>query len=351
MTGSGGARPAPSLRTRPPPRCNPLRGFPHPPFEVAMFKEPATHPHSQPAVSQLLDALGQVLLGKRTQIEQVVAAMLAGGHVLIEDLPGTGKTTLAKGLALAIGAEFRRIQFTPDLLPADITGGSVYTPATGEFHLRQGPVFTQVLLADEINRATPRTQSALLEAMEERQVSVDGVAQPLPELFWVIATQNPVEFHGVFPLPEAQMDRFLVRISLGYPDEETERMLLRARRAGESSSPISAVLTPTQVLDLRRQVAAVHVDPVLDAYAVALVRATRNHPRLRLGASPRVSMALISLAQGLAFIAGRDHILPEEVQRAMEPVMAHRIFSAEAGGQAQMQGLLAEIRRSVPVPA
>ena len=300
---------------------------------------------------QLIDSLGQVLLGKRAQIEQVVAALLAGGHVLIEDLPGTGKTTLAKGLAVAIGAEFRRIQFTPDLLPADITGGSVYTPSTGEFHLRQGPVFTQVLLADEINRATPRTQSALLEAMEERQVSVEGIAQPLPDLFWVIATQNPIEFHGVFPLPEAQMDRFLVRLSLGYPDEETERLLLRARRQGEKMAPLSPVLSPAQVLALRAQVASVHVDPSLDAYAVSLVRATRGHPRLRLGASPRVSMALIRLAQGFAFLQGRDHIWPDDIQRSMQPVMAHRIFASEAGGQANLQGLLEEIRRTVPVPA
>lgn len=303
-----------------------------------------------PSVSKLLDTLDQVLLGKRPQIEQVVAAMLAGGHVLIEDLPGTGKTTLAKGLAIAIGAEFRRIQFTPDLLPADITGGSVYTPSTGEFHLRQGPVFTQVLLADEINRATPRTQSALLEAMEERQVSVDGIAQPLPELFWVIATQNPVEFHGVFPLPEAQMDRFLVRLSLGYPDEETERKLLRARRTGEAMPAITPVLTPVQVLALRKEVAQIHVDPALDAYAVSLVRATRSHPRLRLGASPRVSMALIRLAQGFAYLAGRDHTLPDDVQRAMEPVMAHRIFSSESGGSGHTQALLNEIRRAVTVP-
>lgn len=305
---------------------------------------------TSPFVIRLLDSLSQVLLGKRAQIEHVVAALLAGGHVLIEDLPGTGKTTLAKGMAVAIGAEFRRIQFTPDLLPADITGGSVYTPSTGEFHLRQGPVFTQVLLADEINRATPRTQSALLEAMEERQVSVDGVAQPLPELFWVIATQNPVEFHGVFPLPEAQMDRFLVRLSIGYPDEETERQLLRARRNGEQAASVQAVLTPAQVLELRRQVAVIHVDPALDAYAVSLVRATRNHPRLRLGASPRVSMALIRLAQGFAFIDGRDHVLPDDVQRAMEPVMAHRIFPSESGGPAHVQNLLQEIRKTVAVP-
>lgn len=311
----------------------------------------STPPHTpHPLISQLLDSLSQVLLGKRPQTEQVVAALLAGGHVLIEDLPGTGKTTLAKGLAVAIGADFRRIQFTPDLLPADITGGSVYTPSTGEFHLRPGPVFTQVLLADEINRATPRTQSALLEAMEERQVSVDGVAQPLPELFWVVATQNPVEFHGVFPLPEAQMDRFLVRLSLGYPDESTERQLLQVRRNPQAVPAVKPVLTPAQILTLRDQVTQIHVDPELDHYAVALVRATRTHPRLRLGASPRVSMALIRLAQGLAFIEGLDHVLPDHIQRAMEPVMAHRIFPTESGGSGVAQGILSEIRRSVAVP-
>lgn len=299
-------------------------------------------------VSHLLVELDSVLLGKRSQIETLVAAMLAGGHVLIEDVPGTGKTTLAKGVAKAIGAEFRRIQFTPDLLPADITGGSVYAPTTGEFHLRPGPVFTQVLLADEINRATPRTQSALLEAMEERQVSVDGLAQMLPEFFWVIATQNPVEFHGVFPLPEAQMDRFMVRLSLGYPDAETEQRLLQDRRNAPQSQDVKPVFTTAQVLVLQDRVARVHVDAVLDAYVVDIVRATRGHARLRLGASPRVSLALLRLAQAFAFLANRDFVLPEDIQRAVVPVMAHRIFVQDAAMGSET--VLTEILRSIAVP-
>ena len=303
---------------------------------------------AQGSLQGLLVELASVLQGKRSQIEILVAAMLAGGHVLIEDVPGTGKTTLAKGVARAIGAEFRRIQFTPDLLPADITGGSVYAPATGEFHLRPGPVFTQVLLADEINRATPRTQSALLEAMEERQVSVDGLAQMLPEFFWVIATQNPVEFHGVFPLPEAQMDRFMVRLSLGYPDAQTEQALLGDRRLAPQGHAVKPVLDTTQVLALQDRVARIHADTALDAYAVAIVRATRGHARLRLGASPRVSLALLRLAQAFAFLANRDFVLPEDIQRAVVPVMAHRVFVQDAAMGSE--AVLAEILRSVPVP-
>lgn len=300
------------------------------------------------ALPGLLSALERVLQGKRAQVEVLVAALLAGGHVLIEDVPGTGKTTLAKGVAKAIGAEFRRVQFTPDLLPADITGGSVYTPTMGEFHLRPGPVFTQVLLADEINRATPRTQSALLEAMEERQVSVDGVAQMLPDFFWVIATQNPVEFHGVFPLPEAQMDRFMVRLSLGYPDAATEARLLLDRRAEPRGEDVPAILDTAQVLALQDRVARVHADTSLDAYAVAIVRATRVHARLRLGASPRASLALLRMGQAFAVLAGRDFVLPDDIQRAVIPVMAHRIFGQDATVSTEM--VLTDILRTLPVP-
>jgi MoxR-like ATPase len=299
----------------------------------------------------LLAALNQVILGKPEAVELLVAALLADGHALIEDLPGTGKTTLAKALALAIGAEFHRVQFTPDLMPADITGGSIFVPNQGEFRLQKGPVFTQVLLADEINRASPRTQSALLEAMEERQVSIDGEAMALPGLFWVLATQNPVEFNGVYPLPEAQMDRFMVRLSLGYPSEAEERRLLAERRFTLSRTPIpiGKISSPEDIAALQAQVTQVHVDADLDAYAVRLVRATRNHPALRLGASPRASLALIRLSQAFAVLDERGHILPEDIQRSLVPVMAHRIFAHDPA-PGRTAEVLEEVRKKTAVP-
>ena len=217
-------------------------------------------------VKRLLDALDSVLLGKHESVEMLVMALLADGHVLIEDVPGTGKTTLAKALAVAIGADFARIQFTPDLLPADVTGGAVYRANTGDFEIRKGPVFTQVLLADEINRASPRTQSALLEAMEERQVSLEGETHRLPELFFVLATENPVEFHGVFPLPEAQMDRFMVRLSIGYPTFETEMQILHGHREGTPLSRLEPVTNVQEVLAARDVVRKVHIDEALERY-------------------------------------------------------------------------------------
>jgi len=301
-------------------------------------------------INSLKNALNRVILGKPDSVEMLVAALLADGHVLIEDVPGTGKTTLAKALARAIGADFARIQFTPDLLPADVTGGAIFRPATGTFELRKGPVFTQVLLADEINRASPRTQSALLEAMEERQVSLEGESHKLPNPFIVLATENPIEFHGVFPLPEAQMDRFLIRLSLGYPDVETELGILRSHREGAPVENVEQVAKPEDIVAARAKVRSLHVEEAIERYVVALVQATRVHAGLRLPASPRAGLSLLRMAQAAAYMDGRDFVKPDDVQRVYLPVMGHRVFAADAG-EGVAQGILEEIRKQVKIPA
>ena len=298
---------------------------------------------------KLLNALDSVLLGKRDSVELLVMALLADGHVLIEDVPGTGKTTLAKALAVAIGADFARIQFTPDLLPADVTGGAVFRMNTGEFEIRKGPVFTQILLADEINRASPRTQSSLLEAMEERQVSIEGERHSLPKLFMVLATENPVEFHGVFPLPEAQMDRFLIRLSLGYPSTETELQILRSHRDGKPLDQLQAVTTPEEILNARTQVRKIHIDESLEKYVVSLVQATRENPAVRLAASPRAGINLVKMAQASAFIQGRDFVNPDDIQRVFFPVMEHRVFAKDGNGST-VRNILESIRTQVKIP-
>lgn len=274
--------------------------------------------------------VGKVILGKEAEIEHILVALLCRGHVLLDDVPGTGKTMLARSIAISLGGEFRRIQFTPDLLPNDVTGVSVYNQRSGEFEFRAGPVFANVLLADEINRATPRTQSALLEAMSETQVSVDGVTRPLPTPFIVLATQNPVEFEGTFPLPEAQLDRFMMRLSLGYPTFDDERNVLDGQRHGHPIDDLRQVSDLQTLADLQRGVGDVHVDDTVIEYLLRLVRATRDRPEVALGASPRGSLALHRAAQALAAIRGRSYVLPDDVKELAPSILAHRVLvSAE----------------------
>ena len=300
-------------------------------------------------IQKLIQALNSVLLGKGDSVEMLVAAILANGHVLIEDVPGTGKTTLARALSKAVSADYARIQFTPDLLPADVTGGAIFRPGQAEFEIKKGPVFTQVLLADEINRASPRTQSALLEAMEERSVSLEGKSYLLPSFFVVLATENPVEFRGVYPLPEAQMDRFMVRLSLGYPSEETELGIIRGHRFEIPVEKLEPVMTPEDILRIREDVKKIHVDESLEIYAVRLVQATRPRSDLRLGASPRAGMALVAMSQALAYMDQRDFVTPDDIQRALQPVMSHRIFAEDPAPDATKK-ILEEIRKNVPIP-
>ncbi|MCQ2092364.1 MAG: MoxR family ATPase [Fibrobacter sp.] len=301
-------------------------------------------------IKSLTAELNKVLLGKNDTVELLLMALLADGHVLIEDVPGTGKTTLSKALAAAVGADFARIQFTPDLLPADVTGGAVYNAKTGEFDIKKGPVFTQILLADEINRASPRTQSSLLEAMEERQVSLEGERHKLPALFMVLATENPVEFHGVFPLPEAQMDRFMVRISVGYPTAETELDILRAHREGRPIDKVVAVTCPEDILKAREQVVKIHVDESLERYVVSLVQATRNDGGVRLAASPRAGLNLIRMAQACAYMNGRDFVNPDDIQRVFYPVMEHRVFAKDSANPEASRSILQSILKKVNIP-
>lgn len=309
---------------------------------------------------QLIEHVEQVIVGKRPAIELVTVALLCEGHVLLEDVPGTGKTMLGRALAVSLGGSFKRLQCTPDLLPNDVTGVSVFNQGQADFEFRPGPVFVNILLADEINRATPRTQSALLEAMQEQQVTVDGVTRPLPRPFLVLATQNPIEYEGTFPLPEAQLDRFLMRLPLGYPSPADERQILlnlRREHPINSLQPLGfdlgggVVSGVEALLRLQPQVWEVHVDASLEDYLLRLVGATRQHPELALGASPRASLALLRAAQALAAVRGRDHVLPDDLKVLAPVVLTHRLIARpEAELRGRTAGLiLADILGSLPL--
>ena len=301
------------------------------------------------ALDPVLAAAGRVVLGKEREIRQAIACLLAGGHLLIEDLPGVGKTTLAHALARLLGLAFSRIQFTSDLLPADITGVSIYERQHGEFRFLPGPIFSQLVLADEINRATPKTQSALLEAMEERQVTVEGETRRLPEPFFVIATQNPAHQIGTFPLPESQLDRFLMRIELGYPEPDAERALLVAGGQRTQAEQLTPLINPQELPALQRKVAAVHAAPPLIDYVQALVAASRREPAFQHGLSPRAGLALLAAARAWAWLAGRDMVLPDDVQDVLPAVARHRLRTTQGSGLARPEDIAA-LLRSVPIP-
>ncbi len=278
-----------------------------------------------PRLSALRAQLGKVILGKDDVIADLVIALLGGGHILLEDVPGVGKTTLAKALAKSLSSDFKRVQFTPDLLPTDILGSSVYNPRDGSFTFKEGPVFTNILLADEINRASPRTQSSLLEAMSEHQASIEGKTYPLPAPFLVIATQNPIEFHGTYPLPEAQLDRFSMRISLGYPAQPQEVEVLYSQFHHHPLDDVTPVLDCAAIVALQTEVRAVKVDQRIARYIVELTTASRQHPSLKMGCSPRGTLLLFRTTQARAFLSGRDYAIPEDVKAVAICTLAHRL--------------------------
>lgn len=301
---------------------------------------------------RVVDEVEKAIVGKRHMVELAVLTLLCDGHLLIEDIPGVGKTTLAKALARAIGGKFRRIQFTPDLLPADVTGTNVFNPKTLGFELHPGPVFANVVLADEINRATPKTQSSLLECMEERQVTIDGVSHPLPKPYFVIATQNNVEMLGTYPLPEAQMDRFFIRLSLGYPALHDEVMILSRQQQEHPLQHVQQAADPEQIVQAQQEIRTIFVHDAVRNYIVNLVNATRRHPHVQLGASPRGSLNLMHAGQAYAVLQGRDYVLPDDVKAVATAVLSHRLILKP---EARVRGVdpaqvIAEVLQQVAVP-
>ena len=304
------------------------------------------------AVDRIADNIQMVIVGKREVIELAMVALLCEGHILIEDVPGIGKTTLAKAIAQSIGCSFRRIQFTPDLLPSDVTGISFFNQRTQEFEFRPGPLMAQIVLADEINRATPRTQSALLEAMQEHQVTIDGETHPLSRPFLVLATQNPIELEGTFPLPEAQVDRFLIKLRLGYPSEEEENDILLRFEREDPLEALGPVVDEAALLNMQREVRTIRVEESVRGYVVQVARATREHPAIELGVSPRGTLSLYKTAQALAAIKGREYVIPDDVKHLAPCVLTHRIIISP---QTRLRGrtpeeVMVEIVDSVPVP-
>lgn len=302
-------------------------------------------------LSKFQREISRVVVGAEEQTKHLIATLLSGGHILIEDRPGTGKTTLAKAVAKALQADFKRVQMTPDLLPSDITGGMVFLPDLGTLEFRAGPIFTDLLLADELNRAAPRTQSALLEAMAEKQTSIDGKTYPLGEQFTVIATVNPVDSHGVQPLPEAELDRFLCSFSIGYPTLEDEVRLIEARQLKDPIDSVEQILDLNQLLKMRVAVREIPVDRELVHYVVRFLKESRKSEDLRLGASPRSGLGIIRFAQALAYLKGEDHLRPEDLQEALLPTLRHRIFLKEEGGSSEEnEGWLLALMKRVPLP-
>ena len=302
---------------------------------------------------QILDEVGRAVVGKTEVLEKIMSAALSGGHVLLEDYPGLGKTLIARSFAATLGLSFKRIQFTPDLLPADITGGYIFNRNTNQFELRQGPVFTNILLADEINRASPKTQSALLEAMQEQQVSLEGDTVPLQQPFIVLATQNPIEYEGTFPLPEAQLDRFLIKLGVGYPDMDEERDILERRRTRQKEEvDLQSIVSGEDFLAMRQVVETVFVEPDLERYIITLVSETRRDRRVAVGASPRASLALLKLARAQAAFDNRDYVLPDDIKTYVHPVLAHRlILQPEYWMRQNVTGdIIDNILKTVPVP-
>ncbi len=299
----------------------------------------------------IIDNIEKVILGKREVIEMTLVGLLCGGHVLLEDVPGVGKTMLAKSIARSLGCSYKRLQFTPDLLPSDITGVTIYRPGTGEFNFMEGPIFANVVLADEINRASPKTQAALLESMEEHQVTVDGQPRALPTPFFVLATQNPIEYEGTYPLPESQLDRFLVRIKLGYPAREQEREVVLQQSKYNPLEELRAVTDEQELIQMQQTVKTVHVSEAALDYLLNVVTSTRNHPDIYLGVSPRGSIALYRAAQALAAITGTEYVLPDHIKRLAPQVLAHRIIvrpEARVGGVTP-EDAIADVLNKVPV--
>ncbi len=307
--------------------------------------------HAQ-AVDRIVENVGQVIIGKDPAIRLAMVALLSRGHILVEDVPGVGKTMLARSIAITTGCDFKRVQFTPDLLPSDVTGASVYNQQIGQFEYRPGPIMAQVVLADEINRATPKTQSALLEAMGEQQVTVEGVTHTLPSPFMVIATQNPIEYEGTFPLPEAQLDRFFMRISLGYPEPSEEVSIMDGREATDPIDLLQSSSTPSDIIALQQYTDSIYIDELIKQYIVDIANATRSHPDTTLGVSPRASINLMKGAKAFAMLQGRDYVIPDDVKAIAVPVMSHRVLLSPS---ARMRGvnqstIVSEALENVNVP-
>ncbi len=310
------------------------------------------HDTARELAHKIIENIERVIVGKSRAVELGVIALMCEGHALIEDVPGVGKTMLARSIARSVGSTFKRIQFTPDLLPTDVTGVSIYNQQTGEFEFREGPIIAQMVLADEVNRATPKTQSAMLEAMDEQQVTVEGITHTVPSPFMVMATQNPVEYEGTFPLPEAQLDRFLLIISLGYPTIEEELEIIERQQMSHPIETLEPVASAQEVIDLQRTIRSIYVDDLVKQYIVNLTNSTRSHPDISLGASPRASLAMYRGGQAIALIRGRDFVLPDDVKYLASPMLSHRMIVSPA---ARMRGIsspevVEAILEQTPVP-